>query len=117
MIPRLAATIKVGRYERTGARDEAGDYVYGFVSRDVEVYGIAPTGSDEPEERNRTAVVTGWDIYAPPGTRIDSRDRVRIPNVSGDCEVLGEPAVWEHNPYGSNMGRYGVVIKVRKVDG
>lgn len=117
MIPRLAASIEVGRYEKTGARDEAGDYLSEFVSRTVGVYGIAPSGSDEPEERNRNAIVTGWDIYAPPGTRIDPRDRVRIPGYEGDCEVLGEAAVWEHNPYGSAMSRYGVVIKVKKVDG
>lgn len=117
MIRQLAATIEVGAYERTDQRDEAGDYITRFVSRSVKVYGIAPSGSDEPEERNRAAVITGWDIYAPPGTRIDPRDIVRIPDVEGDLQVKGEPAVWEMNPYGTPMGNIGVVLKVEKVDG
>lgn len=117
MIPQLAAEIEVGKYEQTTERDEAGDYVYGFVSRLVKVYGIAPSTSDEPEERNRASVVTAWDIYAPPGTRVGPHDIVRLPDVAGDCQVLGNAAVWEHNPYGSAMNNFGVVVKVEKVDG
>lgn len=117
MIPMLSATIEVGAYEQTTERDEAGDYITRFVSRSLGVYGIAPSGSDEPEERNRSSVVTAWDIYAPAGTRIGPHDYVRIPTVEGDLQVLGEPAVWESNPYGSPMGNYGVVLKVGKADG
>ena len=117
MIRQLAATIEVGAYERTSERDEAGDYVTHFVFREVRVYGIAPSGSEEPEERNRSLVVTSWDIYAPPGTRIGPRDVVRIPGVDGDLQVKGEPAIWETNPYGTPMGNLGVVLKVGRADG
>lgn len=117
MIPQLAAEIEVGQYTQTGERDEAGDFIEGYVSRKVGVYGIAPSTSEEPEARNRSAVVTAWDIYAPPGTRIGPHDVVRLPGVEGDCQVVGEPAIWEHNPYGSTMGSFGVVVKVEKADG
>lgn len=117
MIPQLAATIEVGAYEQTTERDEAGDFITRFVSREVRVYGIAPSSSEEPEERNRSSVVTAWDIYAPPGVRIGPHDQVRIPYVEGDLEVKGEPAVWEMNPYGAQLGNIGVVIKVGKADG
>lgn len=117
MIPQLTATIEVGAYERTNQRDEAGDYITRFVSRPVRVYGIAPSSSDEPEERNRAAVITAWDIYAPPGTRVGPRDIVRLPDVEGDLQVKGEPAIWETNPYGTPMGNIGVVLKVEKADG
>ena len=117
MIRRITATIEVGKHTRTDERDEAGDYVYRFVSRSVGVYGITPSGSDEPEERNRSSVVTAWDIYAPPGTRIGPNDIVRIPGVPGDLQVKGEPAIWESNPYGAPTGALGVVVKVGKADG
>ena len=117
MIRQLAATIEVGAYERTDERDEAGDYITRFVSRSVKVYGIAPSSSDEPEERNRSSVVTAWDIYAPPGTRVGPHDVVRIPDVAGDLQVKGEPAIWEMSPYGTPMGNIGVVLKVEKADG
>lgn len=117
MIPQLAASIEVGKYTLTGERDEAGDFIEGFVVRTVKVYGIAPSSSDEPEDRNRSAVVTAWDIYAPRGTRIGPHDTVRLPGVEGDCQVVGEPALWEHNPYGTTMGNFGVVVKVEKADG
>lgn len=117
MIRQLAATIEVGAYERTDERDEAGDYIARFVSRSVRVYAIAPSTSDEPEERNRTSVVTAWDIYAPPGTRVGPHDVVRIPDVAGDLQVKGEPAIWETNPYGTPMGNLGVVLKVGRADG
>lgn len=117
MIPQLAIEIEVGAYTLTDQRDEAGDFIEDFVARKVGVYGVAPSSSEEPEDRNRSAVVTAWDIYAPPGTRIGPHDVVRLPGVEGDCQVLGEPALWEHNPYGSPMGNFGVVVKVRKADG
>lgn len=117
MIRQFSATIEVGAYEQTTERDEAGDFITRFVSRSVDVYGIAPSGSDEPEARNRSAVVTAWDIYAPPGTRIGPHDIVRLPDVEGDLQVKGEPAIWESNPYGTPMGNLGVVLKVEKADG
>lgn len=117
MIRQFTATIEVGAYEQTTDRDEAGDFITRFVSRSVDVYAIAPSGSDEPEERNRSSVVTAWDIYAPPGTRIGPHDIVRLPYVDGDLQVKGEPAIWEANPYGSPMGNIGVVVKVAKADG
>lgn len=117
MIRREAVEIEVGAYEETGERDEAGDFISSYVSRTVGVYGVAPSSSDEPEDRNRSSVVTAWDIYAPAGTRIGAHDIVRLPDVPGDCQVKGEPAIWEHNPYGTTMGNIGVVLKVEKVDG
>src|SRR5699024_5558888 len=117
VIRQLAATIEVGAYEQTGGRDEAGDYVPRFVSRAVRVYGIHPSTAAAPEERNRSPGVTAWDIYAPPGPRVGPHDVVRIPDVAADLQVKGEPAIWEMNPYGTQMGNTGVVLKVEKADG
>lgn len=99
-------------------QDANGDDVYGDpVAQQVEVYGIAPSSSTEPGDPNRSSVVTGWDIYAPVGVVVGPHDHVRLPGVDDLCEIVGEPAVWDHNPHLSVLGSRGVVLKVRRVNG
>ena len=114
-----AREIVVHTKSDTPTRDEAGDYVYTWAQRTVQVYGIAPAASTEPGDANRSAVVTGWDVYAPPGVRIGPHDRVQLPHLPADqlCEVDGEPAIWDHNPHGTLLGNVGVVIKLKRVNG
>lgn len=62
-----------------------------------------PVAEDNRNDRN--SVTAGWTLYLPPGTLVDSGDRVRVRGAVYD--ILGEPAVWP----------LGTVVQTQNVKG
>ncbi|MFD4394649.1 hypothetical protein [Kitasatospora sp. NPDC058478] len=54
----------------------------------------APGG---PEQQARDTVITGWTVYAPPGSDVRTTDQVRIRGQV--CQVTGQPGDWGHSPF------------------
>jgi hypothetical protein len=105
-------TIGVKRYA-DGAVDRHNNPTKTWLTAvDVEVYGIAPTSSDEPFEAGRNAVVTGLTVLAPVGTVIGPKDRVVID--SEEYEVDGEIADWSKGPFSWSPG---IEIKLKRAEG
>lgn len=96
---------------------------------ELEVVSIYPTTSEEPDDPNRSLVVSGMTILAPEGTRLSPHDEIEIPEYTGRWSIEGEIAIWDarSNPVrrrgfrrggrgpGLNLGC--VQINVRKADG
>ena len=92
-----------------GGRDAYGDPVASTTaSTAVDGCLVAPSGSEEPGDRGSDGVITGWKVYAPPGTIVLPTDRVVVRGIT--CRVEGEVADWGEAPG-------GVVITVSRALG
>lgn len=95
--------------------DRYGDTVRDWstpTSRTVTGCRVAPrTESRAEDNADRSAVVDGWTIYAPPGTAIDAHDRIAVRGETHD--VVGTPAVWSDTA----TIPAGVVVTTRRVQG
>lgn len=78
------------------------------------VWAVAPRESVEPDERGRTAVITGKTVYGPLPCPVGPHDRVVLAD-GGTYEVEGEVGVWDHNPHGGNQR--GVVVNLERSEG
>lgn len=67
---------------------------------------VAMIRSTEPTDENQSGVVTGWTVFAPPGTDFVRSDQVKIRGVL--CDVDGEVADW---------GDAGVVVNAQRAEG
>ena len=111
MRPRKTYLVGVKRYE-TGVEDDHGNPSEGYAAPAyIEVYGIAPTTSAEPES-GRNLVVVGYTLFAPPGTVVGPLDLVEIDGK--DYKVDGEPADWGRGPFGYAPG---VSITLTRAEG
>lgn len=111
MNPRKTYLVGVRRYE-TGGEDAHGNPVEGYSAPVyIEVYGIAPSTSSEPEA-GRNLVVTGYTLLAPPGTVIGPLDRVVIDGK--EYKVEGEPGDWNRGPFAYEPG---VSIALTRAEG
>lgn len=110
-------TIHVLRRQE-GEKDRKGlpKIVYGDPEP-IRVLGVAPRSREEPQEPGRPwAVETVWDIYGPLGIEISPYDRVVLP-TGQTCEVVGEVAVWDHNPHSTVALQGGVHFTVQATKG
>ena len=69
-----------------------------------------PRPSSEPVQDARNAVTSGFTLYLPAGTVVDSTQRVRVRGV--DYEVLGDAQDWRLGGW-----RPGLVLQVERVTG
>lgn len=81
------------------------------------VWLVAPSQREEPATQERPYTVqTVWDIYAPPDTEIGPYDRVILPDGT-ICEVIGDIARWNHNPYQTGIPQRCVQFTVKHYQG
>lgn len=109
----LTAGTRTSRYSTEG--EASWDVAPSEVT--VEGVGVEPRvvgagGSSEPVFDARNAVVSGWTVYLPPGTMINSRNRIRIRGIVYD--VLGEPAAWR-SPF--TGWEPGLVVQAVRTEG
>lgn len=93
----IGETVTVLTRTQTGV-DRYGKPIYGWPGPGVEIAGcaVAPRTSEEPVQVGRQAVITGLQVYLPPGVEIGPYDRLLI---RGDTyEVEGDTGEWL-NPY------------------
>lgn len=109
----IGETVTVLARTQTGV-DRYGKPVYGWPGPGVEVAGcaVAPRSSEEPTEVGRQAVITGLQVYLPPGTEIAPSDRLVVRGET--FEVEGDAGEWR-NPY-SDVWR-GVEVACSRVEG
>lgn len=110
--------------------DEMGDEItIPGVPYVLEVESIYPRTSEEPDDPNRSLVVTGMTILATEGTRLSPHDQIEIPSYEGLWDIVGEIAVWDDrsNPvrrrgfrrggHGPNLNLGCVQINLERTDG
>lgn len=74
--------------------------------------GFAPSGSTEPLEQGRSAVITTPTVYAPAGADVLAHDRLIVRGRT--WQVKGDPADWRHPMTGWTPG---LVIQLEEVAG
>lgn len=109
----IGETVTVLARTQTGV-DRYGKPIYGWPGPGVEVAGcaVAPRTSEEPVQVGRQAVITGLQVYFPPGVEIGPHDRLLIRDEL--FYVEGDAGEWL-NPY-SAVWR-GVEVAVSRVEG
>ncbi|MFB7647130.1 hypothetical protein ACFC0S_16760 [Streptomyces sp. NPDC056084] len=100
-------TITIVRTGTSPGRDKYGQPLPGPVT-ETAVPGCVVTPRPEnvrigaAPQQGRDTVITGWNVYAPPGTDIRTTDRLRI--RGGLWEVTGETADWGRSPFTALSG-------------
>lgn len=100
-------TVTVVRTGASPGRDQYGQPIPGPVT-EIPIRGCVVTPRSEnirigsPPQQARDTVITGWNVYAPPGTDIRTTDRLRIRGSL--WEVTGETADWGRNPFSGTHG-------------
>lgn len=100
-----------------GPRDSHNNPTEGWADPiTVEVYGWGPpSGSSEPAESGRNAVVTEVEVYAPASVQVSARDRVLLGgDLEHTYEVIGLAEDFNHGPFGWAPG---IRINLKRVDG
>lgn len=73
---------------------------------------VADGGSVEPVEDARNAVLSDFDVIAPPGSDVLPTDRLIVRGLT--CDVIGRPFDWR-SPF--TGWRPGMVVRVKVVEG
>ncbi|MEU1778104.1 MULTISPECIES: hypothetical protein [Streptomyces] len=100
-------TIVIVRNGPSPGRDSYGQPIPG-PETETTVHGCVVSPRPEnirigsPPQQGRDSVITGWTVYAPPGTDIRTTDRLRIRGSL--WEVTGETADWGHSPFTGTQG-------------
>lgn len=100
-------TVTILRAGASTGRDARGNPIPGPVV-ETPVKGCVVTPRQEmpqvggSEQQARDTVITGYTVYAPPGTSVLTTDRVRIRGVV--CEITGEPGDWGRSPFTGTAG-------------
>lgn len=80
----------------TSGQDEMGDDIeVPGAPYVLEVESIYPRTSEEPDDPNRSSVITGLTILAPEGTRLSPHDEVEVPGYDGRWDITGEIGVFD----------------------
>lgn len=110
-------TIQLHRYHK-GKLDAHGNPTTSYAPpQPLQVYGIAPTASTEPDSTGRAFATTStWDIYAPQGTNISPYDLITLPDGT-QTQVLGTPRTWTQTPFLPLLPVGGVQITVQAKQG
>lgn len=108
----FGVTVTVVRTGTSPGRDPRGQPLPGpDESFDVEGCVVTPR-QDNPQpggdqQQARDTVVVGITVYAPPGTRVRTTDKLRVtsgPYADQLFEVTGEPGDWGRSPFTSTRG-------------
>jgi hypothetical protein len=100
-------TITIVRSGPSTGRDDYGVPIPG-PDTEIDVKGcvVAPRPENirigTAAQQGRDSVITGWTVYAPPGTEIRTTDRLRIRGSL--WEVTGETADWGRSPFTGTPG-------------
>lgn len=78
----------------------------------IEGCAVADGGSIEPIQDARDAVISDFDVIAPPGSDVLSVDRLIIRSLT--CQVVGRPFDWR-SPF--TGWQPGMVIRAKVVEG
>lgn len=78
----------------------------------IEGCAAAHRESQEPDQYGRAQVVTGLQVFMPPGTDVRATDQLRVRGVVRDID--GEPFEWANPFTGWNPG---VVVNLKGVSG
>lgn len=101
-------TVLVKRHS-PGTKDAHGNVRDGYSDPEpMQVYGIAPKGSQEPGA-DRQAVTTGHLLFLPPEAVLGPLDLVLIDGV--EHEVEGEVADYTRGPFGFKPGKTASLTK------
>lgn len=78
-------------------------------------HGIQPGAMTEPGDPNRDASKVLWTILAPAGTQVGSRDKVLLPGMTEEFDVIGHLKDFSMGPW--RFDAAGVAIEVGHVEG
>lgn len=108
-------TFHVKRHQ-SGATDPLGNPVDSWADPEpLPAHGIQPGAMSEPGEPGRDASEVLWSILAPAGTVVGDRDKIILPGVSGEFDVIGHVKDYTMGPWANPVA--GVVVEVGRVDG
>lgn len=114
MIP-IRWTFQVKRYV-AGATDPLGNPVDSWGDPEsLPAHGIQPGAMNEPGEPGRNADEVLWSVLAPAGTVVGVRDKVILPGIADEFDVIGHPKDYTMGPWLNEVA--GVVIEVGRVNG
>lgn len=101
------------RVFQPGATNAHGDPVESWAPAvDRKVYGWSSPDTSEPKLAGHDRDVVEVELLVPSGFSCGPRDRMVLDGVV--FEVIGEPEMSDHNPFGWNPGG---VVNLRKVSG
>lgn len=106
---------RVKRYV-PGAKDPLGNPVDTWADPvPLPAHGIQPGAMTEPGEPGRNADEVLWTILAPAGTQVGSRDKVLLPGMAEEFDVVGHLADFSMGPW--PFDEAGVAVEVGHVEG
>lgn len=100
-------TVVILRAGPSPGRDGLGIPIPGDVT-EIPLEGCVVTPRQEnpavggADQQARDTVITGWTVYAPPGSTVLTTDQVRIRGEV--CDVTGQPGDWGRNPFSGTPG-------------
>lgn len=107
MIGETVTVLPALTYDSNGDPVEGSDAEY-----NIDGCAVAPGPSVSTDQRGRDGVVVVFSVYAPPGTRIGRRSRVRCRGE--EFYIEGEPAVWTQ---AYSAIERGVVVELKRGEG
>lgn len=108
-------TIYVRRWTAAG-EDPLGNPISGHGDPEpLRVHGIGPGPSRESLLAGRSTSEVAWNITAPAGTSVNSRDLVLLDLDGPEYEVDGEAMDWTRGPWRNPVA--GVVIELKRNEG
>lgn len=117
MTRRTTQTLTIVTKQETDQRDRYGNRIVVTVRKPWLVYSVAPGATQEPDEPNRTAVVTGLAVYAPAdGPQPTAADAIEVPSL-GMFEVAGDVQTWDLNPHHATTTQRGLVVTLQRKAG
>lgn len=117
MSRRITQTLTIIGSVTTDERDRYGNRIVVTVRKPWPVFSVAPGATQEPDEPNRTAVVTGLTVYAPvDGPQPAAVDAVEVPNL-GTFDVAGDVQTWDNNPHHVTTSEHGLVVTLQRKTG
>lgn len=100
------------RYDSTATDAHGNDIDFWFPEVPKPVYGWGAPQSDEPKLAGHDREVVEVELLVPPGFECSHRDLMVLDGV--EFEVIGDPEMFDHSPFGWNPGG---VVNLRKVNG
>lgn len=108
-------TVLVRRFQ-SGATDPLGNPAKSWGNPEpLLVHGIQPGAMAEPGEPGRDADEVLWSVLAPAGSSVESRDKVILPGMPDEFDVIGHPKDYTRGPWANPVA--GIVVELGHVEG
>lgn len=91
----MALTVTIHPAGTVGQDEMGDDIVIPGEPYSLPVLSIYPTSSAEPDDPNRSLVVSGVTVLAPEGTRLSPHDEAEVPGYEGRWGIVGEVAIFD----------------------